>query len=236
MTDTKENSDIIRFRFYGRRQGRKLKGGRSTALLETLPRVRISLPEKPDDLLDPASLFPFPVRAVWFEVGFGAGEHLAEQAKANPDIGFIGCEPFMNGVSGLLMKIDEWGLKNIRIWPDDARLLLDILKPQSLDRFFILHPDPWPKKKHWRRRFVQTETLDIVKEKMKPGAELRLATDDPALAGWMLEKTWQHPSFGWLAQEARDWRIRPPDWPETRYEQKGKEAARPPVYLRFSRK
>ncbi len=228
--------DNIRFRFYGRRHGRKLKGGRSHALADALPQVKIELPEKQGDVLDPASLFPFPIRAVWFEVGFGTGEHMAELARANPDIGFIGCEPFINGVSALLLKISDWGLKNIRIWPDDARLVLEVLKPASLDRFFILHPDPWPKKKHHKRRFVQTEILDIISEKMKSGAELRMATDDPGIAGWMLEKAWKHPNFSWLAHEAKDWRERPADWPETRYEQKGKEASSPPVYLRFLRK
>lgn len=233
MSDTIENP---RFRFYGRRRGRKLKGGRGDALEETLPLVKISLPEKPGEQLDPCSLFPFPIREVWLEVGFGTGEHMAELARTNPDIGFIGCEPFLNGVSALLMKVEEWGLKNVRVWPDDARLLLDVLKPASIGRCFILHPDPWPKTKHHRRRFIQTETLDIIDKIMAPGAELRLATDDVELAGWMLEKTWTHPGFDWLAREAKDWRDRPADWPQTRYEEKGKQAARPPIYLRFAHK
>ncbi len=222
-----------RFRFYGRRKGKALNLKRQKALDENLARCRIALPES---VLDPATLFAFPIRGIWFEVGFGTGEHLAEQARANPDIGFIGCEPFVNGVAALLVKIEEYGLKNVRIWPDDARLLLEKIKPASIDRFFLLHPDPWPKTRHHKRRFLQTEILDIISKIMKPGGELRLATDDQPLAGWMLEKTWTHPDFEWQAHDAHDWRQRPSDWPETRYEQKGKNAARPPVYLRFTRK
>lgn len=201
---------------------------------ECLTQHQFALPQSGD--LDPATLFDVPVRGIWLEVGFGTGEHLAEQARLNPDIGFIGCEPFVNGVAALLVKIEELGLQNVRIWPDDARLLLERLKNASLDRFFLLHPDPWPKTRHHKRRFIQQETLDIIGEKLKAGALLRMATDDPGLAEWLLEKTWKHPAFSWLAKKAADWRDRPADWPETRYEQKGKKADRPPVYLQFLRK
>lgn len=187
-------------------------------------------------MLDPRTFFAFPAEEIWFEVGFGNGEHLLYQALRHPDIGFIGCEPFMNGVSALCVGIKENNLKNIRIWPEDARLLMEALNPASLDRLFLLHPDPWPKMRHHKRRFIQTETLDEIARLLKPGAEFRMATDHTDLAAWLLEKTYGHPGFAWLATCAEDWRKPPDDWPETRYGQKGLGQGRPPVYFRFRRR
>ncbi|MFH1159047.1 MAG: tRNA (guanine(46)-N(7))-methyltransferase TrmB [Pseudomonadota bacterium] len=224
----------IPIRTYGRRRAKGLRPTRASAMDGVLPQMKISLPEG-DGFIDPQSFFDFPAKEIWFEIGFGNGEHLLHQAMNNPDVGFIGCEPFINGVSALCVGIREKNLNNIRIWPDDARMLMDRIKPQSLDRLFLLHPDPWPKNRHHKRRFLQTETLDRLAQLLKPGAEFRLATDHPELAVWLLEKAYFHPAFAWCATCADDWRKPPPDWPETRYGQKGVEQGRPPVYFDFRR-
>ena len=219
--------------FYGRRRGRPLRP-RQRRLAETLlPRLSISLPES--GRLDPKTLFPPGISAVWLEVGFGGGEHLAEQAAARPDIGFIGCEVFENGIAKLLGEIDRRRLGKVRLFTDDARLLLQALAPGAIGRVFMLFPDPWPKQRHHKRRLVAPATLDRLAEIMPEGAELRLATDDPGYLVWMLEHATVHPAFRWLARRPSDWRERPPDWPPTRYEQKARAAGRIPVFLRFVR-
>lgn len=220
--------NAIPLRSYGRRKGKTLRSARTSAIENVLPEVKIALSPSP------RTFFPFPVREVWFEIGFGNGEHLLHHALANPDIGMIGCEPFINGVAALCVQIGEKNVRNIRIWPDDARLLMAQMEDHSLDRLFLLHPDPWPKKKHHKRRFIQKETLDEIHRLLKPGAEFRMATDHPDLAAWMLEKTTAHPGFVWTATCASDWRTPPADWPETRYQKKGLTAGRPPVYLCFT--
>ncbi|MEI6984903.1 MAG: tRNA (guanine(46)-N(7))-methyltransferase TrmB [Rhodospirillaceae bacterium] len=205
-------------------------------MLESLlPALRLERPV-PGTKLDPAALFPMPVSDFWLEVGFGGGEHLAAQAVAHPGIGIIGCEPFINGVAGLLDHVEREGLGNVRIFDDDARFLLDALPDASIGRCFVLFSDPWPKKRHWERRFIGPENLERLARVLKNGAELRLASDDPGLVTWMLDQTWHHPAFAWTAQRADDWRIRPSDWPATRYEEKAVAAGRRPVFLRFCRR
>jgi len=172
---------------------------------------------------------------VWLEIGFGAGEHLAWQAEAHPDVGLIGAEPFVAGMAKLLSKIEQAKLSNIRLYTEDARDILAALPPASLGRVFILFPDPWPKTRHHKRRLIQTETLDALARVMKPGAELRLATDDRGYLVWALERLMAHPRFQWIARSAADWRARPADWPETRYEAKAVKAGRVCTYLRFLR-
>jgi len=201
---------------------------------ELLPRLAITLPER--GALDPVTLFPQTPPEVWLEIGFGGGEHLAEQAERHPEIGFIGSEVFENGVARLVGEVARRGLDNIRVFADDARLLLDRLPPGSLGRVFILFPDPWPKSRHHKRRLVAPSTLDRLAEVMRPGAELRLATDDPGYLAWMLEHVTAHPEFVWLARGPADWRQRPEDWPPTRYEEKARSAGRNPVFLRFVRR
>jgi tRNA (guanine-N7-)-methyltransferase len=221
-------------RIYGRRRGRPLRPGQQQRQATLLPQLAIELPN--EGMLDPAALFPQPPPAIWLEIGFGGGEHLAAQAESRPEIGFIGCEVYENGVARLVGETARRSLGNIRILMDDARRLLDCLKPSSIERAFILFPDPWPKARHKKRRLVAAETLDRLAAIMRPGAELRLATDDPDYLVSMLALLTDHPDFVWLARRPADWRERPPDWPPTRYEEKARAAGRPPVFLRFVRR
>ncbi len=221
-------------RLYGRRRGRPLREGRRRLAETLLPQIAITLPA--EGALDPRTLFGAPPPAVWLEIGFGGGEHLAAQAEQHPAIGFIGCEVFENGIARLLGEIARRDLDNIRVFADDARGLLDCLAPASIGRVFILFPDPWPKRRHHKRRLVATATLDRLAILMQPGAELRLATDDTDYLAWMLEHVTAQPDFVWLARRPADWRERPPDWPSTRYEEKARAAGRAPVFLRFRRR
>jgi len=220
-------------RLYGRRRGRPLRPGQRRLKDELLPRLTIALPKAGP--LDPRSLFPMPVAAVWLEIGFGAGEHVAAQAEHHPDISFIGCEVFEDGIVRLLGEIARRGIGNVRLFTDDARLLLAVLPPASLGRVFVLFPDPWPKRRHHKRRLIAPATLDLLATVMEDGAELRLATDDRGYLAWMLEHLMAHPDFRWLARRPADWRERPPDWPPTRYEEKARAAGRRPAFLRFIR-
>ena len=199
-----------------------------------LPQLRFELPR--DRPFDPRCLFHRPVTAVWLEIGFGGGEHLAAQAARLPDHGLIGCEVFENGVVRLLAEVERLGLANLRLLIDDARPLLAALAEASLDRVFILFPDPWPKLRHHKRRLVSTATLDALAQAMADGAELRLATDDMDYLRWMLDRVTAHDAFEWLVRRPPDWRERTPDWPPTRYEQKALAAGRRPAFLRFRRR
>jgi tRNA (guanine-N7-)-methyltransferase len=223
-----------REQFYGRRRGRPLRVGQRERQEHLLPQLSFSLPGH--GKFDPACLFPQSPRDIWLEIGFGGGEHLAEQAGRHPDIGFIGCEVFENGVAKLLSEVERRDLDNIRIFADDVRPLLAALPPRSIARVFILFPDPWPKARHHKRRLVAPATLDRLAEIMTDGAELRLATDDPGYQSWMLEHVTSHPAFAWSARRPGDWRDRPDDWPATRYEEKARKAGRTPIFLRFKRR
>lgn len=219
--------------FRGRRKGRALRPGRQRLLDELLPRLKVDLSAETIDLTD---LFGQPVRDVWLEVGFGGGEHLAEQARMHPDVGLIGCEPFINGVARLLGEIDRDRLENIRIHPDDARDLIDRLPDASIGRTFVLFADPWPKARHSVRRFIGPENLDRLARILKDGAELRLASDQMPLIRWMLFHTINHPAFEWIVRGPGDWRSRPADWPPTRYEAKAVGKGIDCVYLTFRRR
>jgi tRNA (guanine-N7-)-methyltransferase len=219
---------------HGRRRGRKLRPAQQRLLDTFLPRLRFELPrERP---FDPRCLFDRPVAAVWLEIGFGGGEHLAAQAAQLPDHGLIGCEVFENGVVKLLAEVERLDLANLRLLIDDARPLVGAIAEASLERVFILFPDPWPKLRHHKRRLVSTATLDALARAMADGAELRLATDDMDYLRWMLERATAHDAFEWLARGPQDWRERAPDWPPTRYEQKALAAGRRPAFLRFRRR
>ncbi len=202
-------------------------------MADLLPRFRVPLPQA--GWLEPQALFDGAVREVWLEIGSGNGEHAAWQAARNPDIGMIAVEPFINGIATLLAAADEQDLDNIRVLDDDARLLLDRLAPGSIARAFILFPDPWPKRRHWRRRIVCAAVLDHLARAMPAGAELRIATDDVGYLVWILRVVRAHPGFVWQPQSADDWRCRPGDWPETKFEAKGRAAGRPPTFLTLRR-
>jgi tRNA (guanine-N7-)-methyltransferase len=219
---------------YGRRRGRPLRAARAVLIDELLPRLTIPAPAA-GTFLDPSSLFATPPQAVWLEIGFGAGEHLAAQAEAHPEIGLIGAEPYINGIAGLLARVQQAGLANIRLWPDDIRLLLPALPAASIARVFVLFPDPWPKARHHKRRLIAPPFLDALARIMTPGAELRFATDDPDYLEWTLERLGAHPGFTMLTVGPEEWRTRPADWPATRYEAKGL-AGHPPAFLRFGRR
>ena len=199
-----------------------------------LPRLAIDLP--PSGRLDTAALFGAAPSSIWLEIGFGGGEHLAQLAEQHPQTGFIGCEVFENGIVKLLAQIERRRLDNIRIFPDDARLIIAALPTASVDRVFILFPDPWPKRRQHKRRIVSHATLDGLAEIMTDDAELRIATDDAGYLSWILEHITAHPAFEWLARRPADWRGRPPDWPPTRYEAKARAAGRQPAFLRIRRR
>ena len=219
---------------YGRRRGRKLRDGQQALLDDVVPGLEIP-PGPQSHPIDPAALFGRPVREIWLEVGFGAGEHLLAQATANRDVGLIGCEPYVTGVVRMVSGLREARLNNIRIWRDDARLLIDRLAEASLARVFVLFPDPWPKTRHHKRRFVSTPVLERLAAVMRDDAELRLATDDTGYLVWILAHLWRSESFAWTARAPSDWRCRPSDWPATRYERKARESGRNCFYLRYRR-
>ena len=221
-------------RFHGRRRGRKLRPGREQLLETALPRVAIAVPPE-GGRVDPRDWFSDTTQDVWLEIGFGAGEHLAWQAAANPEIGMLGAEPFLNGVARLLSTIKEGEITNIRILPDDVRPLLARLGDASLGRVFILFPDPWPKLRHHKRRIVNPDMLDELARVMTDGTELRLATDDQSYLVWMLRCLEAHPGFTWMAERADDWRTRPEDWPDTRYEGKNRSGGPGATFLRYRR-
>jgi tRNA (guanine-N7-)-methyltransferase len=234
MTPDRDTTIPEQRRFYGRRKGRPLRKGQQSLIETLLPRLAIELPET--GKLDPRAQFRQAPQQVWLEIGFGGGEHLAEQARANPQAGIIGCEVFLNGIATLLAQVEMHGLANVRIHPEDARDLLDVLPDQSLDRVFLLFPDPWPKRRHAERRFIQTERLDQLARLMKPNAEFRVGSDDPGYITWALAHLSAHPRFEWLAKRPADWQVRPDDWPQTRYEAKALRAGRRPAFFRFRRR
>jgi tRNA (guanine-N7-)-methyltransferase len=218
-------------RTYGRRKGKPLSARKERLRQELLPQLRLDLARPaPDDL---RNLFPAPVKAVWLEIGFGSGEHLLWEAERHADIGFIGCEPFVNGVASLLGGIAERGLKTARIHDGDAREVLAWLPDRSIERAFVLFPDPWPKKRQQKRRLVTPETIAELARVMAPGGELRFASDDSDYAAHALHIVGRSAAFVWLAERADDWRERPADWPETRYERKALSEGRKPVYLKW---
>ena len=222
--------------FYGRLKGKALKKSQKAYLDEDLAKLSpgaVDWNENPDRTpLDLDRLFGG--REVWLEVGFGGGEHLVHQAAENPDVGIIGAEPYINGVAMLLGKIRRAGVTNLAVYPGDARDLMDVLPPASLSKAFLLYPDPWPKSRHHRRRFVTPEHLDPLARCLKPGAEFRVATDIPDYVRQTLEEV-PRAGFDWTAQTPSDWRTPWSDWISTRYEQKALREGRVPHYLTFLR-
>lgn len=219
--------------FFGRRKGKALRSGQAH-LIETL------LPQLAVDLSQPApvrlsDLFPVPVQETRLEIGFGGAEHLIAQAEANPACGFIGVEPFLNGMAKALVAIEARGLRNIRLHHADATELLAWLPAASLDRVDLLYPDPWPKRRHWKRRFVQDRSVEAIARLLKQGGVFRFASDIPDYVAWTLVRLLRCKDFEWTAQRADDWRKPWPDFSRTRYEAKAIREGRTPCYLEFSR-
>lgn len=222
--------------FYGRLKGKHLRASQQAYLEEDLDSLSpgpVGWDVNPDrQPLDLKSLFGD--RKLWLEIGFGGGEHMVHQATHHPEIGMIGCEPYINGVAMLLGKIRQAECENIRIYPGDVRDLFDVLPEACVERAFLLYPDPWPKKRHHRRRFVTPEHLEPLARVMAPGAIFRVATDIPDYVRQTLEMVPKH-GFEWLCEGPDDWRKPWDDWISTRYEQKALREGRRPHYLTFRR-
>lgn len=216
-------------RLYGRRQGHALRAGQAALVEELLPSLVV-----PNGALTATALFGDD-RPLWLEIGFGGGEHLAAQAQANPNVGLIGAEPFLNGVVSALGHIERQSLGNIRLHMGDALEVIERLPDASLDRAFLLHPDPWPKARHAKRRFVNPGPLDMLAAKLKPGAELRIGTDHEVYCRWALMQMAARRDFEWQVATPADWNTRPEDWPQTRYEAKARRLGHEVWYFRYLR-
>ena len=219
--------------FFGRRKGHKLKPRQAALLEKLLPKLALDLTAKPP--VELRKLFD-DVDDVRLEIGFGGGEHMAAEAGHNPRTGFIGGEPFVNGMAKALSLIEERGLSNIRLHHGDASELLTWLPQHSLARVDLIYPDPWPKRRHWKRRFIQDSSVAEIARILQPGGEFRFATDIPDYAAWTLRHLARAPDFVWTAECADDWRRPWPGFSSTRYEIKAKRADRVPCYLIFRRK
>ena len=219
--------------FFGRRKGHKLRPRQAGLFEALLPRLAIDLTRPaPAEL---SALFAEPVTAVCLEIGFGGGEAMLAQAKADRHIGFIGVEPFVNGMAKALAGIEAEGLNNIRLHFDDAVGLIAWLPDASLDRVDLIHPDPWPKRRHWKRRFVQDETVSQLARILRAGGEFRFVTDIADYAAWTLQRLLRSPHFEWVAQCPDDWRKPWPGFTGTRYHAKAAREQRSSCFLLFRR-
>jgi tRNA (guanine-N7-)-methyltransferase len=217
-------------RLYGRAKGRPLRAGQSALVEELLP--ALSVPDAGP--IDARRLFG-DERPLHFEIGFGGGEHLADRADLLPDHGFVGCEPFLNGVVAALAHVRDRRLANVRLHMGDALDVLERLPDASLRFVYLLHPDPWPKARHAKRRMVNPGPLDLIAAKLEPGGELRLGTDDPIYCRWAMMVMNQRRDFEWLAERPADFLVRPGGWPETRYEAKARRQGHEVWYFRYRR-
>ncbi len=216
---------------YGRFRGKALRPHQARLIAELLPELEIDAAA----LAEPQRLFAFAPREIRLEIGFGGGEHLAARAKEAPDVGFLGCEPFVNGVAKLLAVIEAEGLANIRIRMGDARVLVEALPDASLSTIYALYPDPWPKRRQNKRRLMNVEMIAQFARVLKPEGELRFATDIDDYAGWTLSRLCGSSAFHWRARRADDWRQPWPGWRPTRYEAKARAEGRGSAYLSFVR-
>lgn len=238
---------------YGRRGGRVIKKGKREALEEGLPRYQIKLEdyiahhddedgrccgrmEEHSHLIHPQNFFSEEKKEIWLEVGFGSGEHIIHRAKENPKIGLIGCEVYKHGVAECVKEIENNKLENVRIFTDDARILLDAIDTKSLDRVFVLFPDPWPKKRHHKRRIINHQMFDILFRIMKLGAVLHIATDHPEYARWIMVNAATQNNFELQINSKSDWETPPEGHIQTRYQQKNKAKSERPIFLNFKRK
>ncbi len=219
--------------FFGRRKGKPLRDQQAARLENLMPVLAVDLSAPaPQDI---KSLFPHPVSTVRLEIGFGGGEHLVHRASQAHDTGFIGVEPFVNSMAKLLSRVEELGLTNIRTHDDDATQLLDWLPDASIDQIDLLYPDPWPKRKHWKRRFVSQVNLERFHRVLKPGGLFCFASDIDTYIDWTLIHCRDHGGFDWTARNASDWTTPFAGWPGTRYEAKARREGRGSAYLTFKR-
>ncbi len=219
--------------FFGRRKGHKLRSHQADLIEHLLPRLALDITgPSPSGL---AELFDPPAGDVRLEIGFGGGEHLVAEARAFPDTGFIGCEPYVNGMAKILTQIEAHNIGNVRLFAGDAAELVAWAPAQSLDRIDLIHPDPWPKRRHWKRRFVQDATVAAMARVLKPGGEFRFVCDIADYVAWTLAHLSRSPEFFWTAERAADWRLPWPDYTMTRYGMKAEREGRQAAYLRFRR-
>lgn len=208
---------------YSRTKGKTLTPNEQRLIAEFLPTVEIKTADECNF-----------GETTHLEIGFGTGEHLLHQASNNPDINFIGCEPFINGVAKLLRGMEEEGLKNVQVFTTDVRLLLAELPDECLDKIFILFPDPWPKAKHKKRRIFKRDTLDLLYPKLKQNGVIRSGTDIIDYAGWMLREAFESEKFSWNATSKADW-LQPFDHIETKYQKKALKSGRKSVFMEFQK-
>lgn len=228
---------------FGRRKGRPLRAHHAALVEELLPQIEIKLPSGPSGephvvpgSLDPERLFGDTApKEIWLEVGYGGGEHLAEQAIANPEVGIIGCEFFASGVARMLAHLEVSGVSNVRLFTGDARQLLASLTSASLERIFVLYPDPWPKLRHARRRFISPWAVAEFARLVRPAGTVRVVSDIPVYCRWTLQHFGAEARFEWQGEGPSDWRSPPEDWVSTRYEAKALREGRTPAYLDFRR-
>lgn len=219
--------------FFGRRKGHALRQHQSALMQTLLPRFSISLD---DDPRQARAAFGADTMHLRLEIGFGGGEHLIAEAKANPQTGFIGCEPYINGMAKILARIEQHDIRNVRLFAGDAADLLAWLPPQSLARVDLIHPDPWPKRRHWKRRFVQPRTLGAIARALGDAGEFRFVSDIDDYCAWTLAHVVRSRLFDWTAERADDWRLPWPDFTPTRYGQKAVREGRRAAYLIFRKR
>lgn len=235
MSDPDEHNAPEHRAFFGRRSGKRLHRGQKMLFDDLLPELEIHLPG--EGLIDPRTLFAGRPERLTIEIGYGGGEHLARKAAEQPETGFIGCEVFTGGIGKLLKSIEAENLPNIRLFTEDAYDLLTRLEPASLDEAFLLYPDPWPKTRHHKRRFISPITLDALADVLKPGAPFHFATDIEDYANWTLAHILRHPAFFWPLTEPGAWHQPYPGWQPTRYEQKARKEGRlKSFYFTFQRR
>jgi tRNA (guanine-N7-)-methyltransferase len=217
--------------FFGRRKGHKLRSHQAELIADLLPRLALDIAST--DPAELGALFDPPAAEIRLEIGFGGGEHLIAEALAFPDIGFIGCEPYVNGMAKILAQIEANQIGNIRLFAGDAAELLAWAPPRALRRIDLIHPDPWPKRRHWKRRFVQDATVGAMARVLEPAGELRFVCDIDDYCAWTLAHLLRSPDFEWLAEQASDWRLSWPNYTMTRYGRKAEREGRKAAYLRF---
>ncbi|WP_446699123.1 tRNA (guanosine(46)-N7)-methyltransferase TrmB [Agrobacterium cavarae] len=231
FTMTEERRSRSTEAFYGRRKGKPLRNQQVESIESLLPLLKVDLETPAPKPL--AALFPADVKSIRLEIGFGGGEHLVHRAAENPSTGFIGVEPFVNSMAKLLGAVKERELMNIRLYDDDATQLLDWLSNECIDHIDLLYPDPWPKKKHWKRRFVSDVNLARFHRVLKPGGKFCFASDIDTYINWTLQHCARHGGFEWTAKTSADWLAPYDNWPGTRYENKAKREGRSSAYLTF---